>query len=282
MNFGLKNIMNLVVRPNQYRASLSAMVVKSMTVVAYFLLLVFSSTTARSQINTLPNINIVFDLDWTLLNPTNEEMARAFPKNIIRVGKDVYRISDHTIDVLIALHSEPGVLVSFFSGGEDVRNREAIAIIYQMISEKIGHSRFQPNKILSASDLEVVSDDPNLKFSERKKKNIVKHFNSTHSVLVEDVRNFILPGQERLLLWLGKTYNDRPIFSMAALEDPKDAAYSAPDYKEWLRNQNRLLPVREVLLAAIRLTRQNGNDFVDNLSVTKDNRDRKSCLGLFK
>jgi hypothetical protein len=224
-------------------------------------------------------IDIVFDLDWTLINPTNEEMARVDDRDIIRFQNEIYRITNQAIDVLIELHQQPEVRISFFSGGSAERNQFAIKAIYEKIHARTKNNQAQPFRILSAGDLTTVSDRTDLKFTERYKKDLSRFFDLKSAVLIDDVANFTMPGQERNILWIGKTYNDRPQFEVSYVANPRDAAYLAPNQSEWLRDRNKLLPVKEALLSALKMTRQKTGSFVENLNSLKSL--VKKCSAVF-
>ncbi|MBC7421192.1 MAG: hypothetical protein H7328_10735 [Bdellovibrio sp.] len=206
-------------------------------------------------------IDVVFDLDWTLIYPTNENMALAVPKNTFKIGNNLFRLTDHAVEILLELHQQPDVRISFFSGGARERNTAVVKIIYDLMNKP----EYRPHKILSFEDLTVISTDKDLKFAQRNKKDIGKFFNLQRAMLVDDIEDFILPGQEQNEKWLGKTYNDRPKFELQSLEETKDAAYSAPNFNEWLRERNKLVTVKEIILKTLELTRQNSKTFVENL-----------------
>lgn len=211
------------------------------------------------------DIHIVFDLDWTLINPTTAVMAKVRPKDTFEYDGVIYRFSEHTFELLIALHRQPQVKISFFSGGADARNKYVVGLIYQRIHSTVGHTHFQPTRVLSKEDLSVISTDTHLKFSERYKKDLSRFFDLKSVVLVDDIKNFVPISQEKNQLWIGKTYIDRPLLHLTNLEKAEDKKYSAPNEQEWLRNKNKLLPISKILLAAIYRTRQSSTAFVDNI-----------------
>jgi hypothetical protein len=227
----------------------------------------------------LTPIDIVLDIDWTILNPTTEALAEAVPEGVFRHSTGVYRYSKHIVDFMMTLHSMPGVRVSFYSGGEAGRNNAVVKDLYKKINEKMSSNHFEPYKILSLKDLTKVSSDPKLRFGDRLKKDIARFFNPRYAVLVDDTKDFVLHGQGRNQLWLGKTYNDRPQYELAHLEKSEDMKYSAPNKKEWQRDLDKLLPVLDVLTKAVRKTRSTNVDFIEN--VDQINYLPRTCKSLF-
>ena len=214
-------------------------------------------------------IDIVFDLDWTLINPTTEKMAEAVPENIFRFGHEVYRLTDHTVETLVELHSQKNVRISFFSGGARERNEAFVKWLYERIHTRQKNDQFKPYLVLSTEHLTTVSTDKNLRFPQRYKKDLSRYFNILRAILIDDIKNFIMPGQELNEVWLGKTYNDRPRFELKHLENEADDAYSAPDEEEWRRDRNKLLFIKDMILAALKEAENNPDLFLEKLNQLK-------------
>ncbi len=219
------------------------------------------ATAQGSQSET--EIHIVLDIDWTLANPTTEKMAQADPSGIIRVDGEIYRISESAIDVLIALHEIPGAKISFFSGGSTERNEFLIKKVYEMVDKVVGSSKYRPHLILSKDQMRQVSDDPTLKFHERYKKDLAPFFDLNQTLLFDDVLGFTPKGQERNLIWTGKTYNDRIRFDLDYLEDPTQKSYKAPNFTEWQRDRQKLIRFLGIVLEAQERAHVNKISFVD-------------------
>jgi hypothetical protein len=203
----------------------------------------FSPLLAKGQVSQdEPQLIVLFDLDWTLVNPTTEKMALADSRGILRIGGKIYRISDYSIESLKALHETPGVVVGFYSGGGAKRNNSLISEIYKMLNSATAPFKYKPYIILSFEDMEPVAGArPDQKFHERFKKNIQKFLDLKKTLLGDDVLNFTPPGQEKNLIYAGLTYNDRVRFEFKSLEDPNEAAYSAPNFKKW-RSERLKIP----------------------------------------
>lgn len=200
------------------------------------------------------HIDIVFDLDWTLIYPTNEEMAKVQPENIVRFAGEPFRIADHVIEVLRELHRDPNIRISFFSGGVAERNNIVVNEIYRRINAD--GSAYAPHLVLHKSHLHVASTDPKHKFAERFKKNLSPYFNLARTILIDDMKDFAIKGQEKNLYWLTPTYNDRPEFHLRHLEKSSDAEYSAPNFEEWEKERKKILVLLEPLLAAVTMNKR--------------------------
>lgn len=193
-------------------------------------------------------MDVVFDLDWTAIYPTSKHMAEIQPENIIRFGEDYFRLADHLIPVLRALHEQPGIRVSFFSGGSEDRNMTVIQEIYRRLN--LDGSTYSPFKTLHSQNLHIASTDSTLSFAQRFKKNLSPYFDLDRVILIDDVKEFSMPGQEKNLLWLSKTYNDRPEYNLVHLEPSADRGYSAPHFEAWQSERRKILNLLEPLLVA--------------------------------
>lgn len=201
--------------------------------------------------------HVVLDLDWTLIYTTTEAMARADRGNIIRVDGQPYRFSDYTFEVLASLHRLDGVCVSLFSGGEAGRNKKVAEALYSELAHRVGHSRFQLHRLLSAGDMRQVDDRPGLRFRNKFKKDLGRYFDLARTILIDDVAEFALPDQRRNMLFVGGTYEDRPQWELGHLENSANAAFSAPSKSEWHRERQKLVWALGVVSEAIRQVNQN-------------------------
>lgn len=187
-------------------------------------------------------MDVVFDLDWTLLYPLKENPNGKFSK-VIEASDELYRIADGAEDVLLRLYEMPNVRISFYSGGNTARNIEAL----KKIQLANGQSAFDiAYKVLNVSDLAAISYDESLPFTQRFKKDLSR-INSDISrvILIDDSKNFALAEQSRHQLWLGKTYNYYEKFDDIPLV--KDG-YDPPNLKEWMRERNKIYSAYEAVL----------------------------------
>lgn len=199
-------------------------------------------------------LNVVFDLDWTLLNSTTEAMVQADSKDTFAFEGKWYRIAHGTAESIIKLHQQ-GFEISIYSGGTADRNDFAAELIIKQI-HALGVSDFKFKQVLDLSDLLVVSEDPNARFSDRYKKELSRFFDITRTLIVDDMMTFAVKGQEKNMVWLGKTYLDRPRFDLLSLEDPAGKSYSAPNLEEWIRDYNKIKIAVENIIKARDLMNQ--------------------------
>jgi hypothetical protein len=192
-------------------------------------------------------LDVVFDLDWTLIYNTTPELAKAEPKDTFKIDGHDYRFADHALEVLDLLRATPGIRLSYFSGGDAARNREVIKEIKRRVPVKFYRS-------LDTHHLHSVSDDTSLRFRERFKKDLAGKFDLARVVLVDDVREFAFKGQEDLVLWLGETYEDWPRYELRSI-DTRPAQYFAPDFKAWAREREKLVRALGLILQARALWR---------------------------
>lgn len=205
---------------------------------------------------TNARLQVVFDVDWTLLNSTTEAMIQADPHGTFTFEGKSYRIVHGVAESIVKLHLQ-GFDVSLFSGGSSERNDFAAALIKKQVNELLEKRDFKFQLILDLQDLLVVSNDPNARFADKYKKELSRFFDLQKTLIVDDMMGFTVKGQEKNLVWLGKTYNDRPRFDLQNIEAPESKSYSAPDLAEWNRDRNKIISaVNEILKArAIMRTR---------------------------
>ncbi|MBC7742452.1 MAG: hypothetical protein H7061_09655 [Bdellovibrionaceae bacterium] len=199
--------------------------------------------------------DVVFDLDWTLVNKTTESMAARDKTGVIRIGLQPYRISAGAIQQLVRLHRDPRFRVSFYSGGNSNRNNELIAVIYQEIQKY--DATFKTHLILNQEDLVEIEGVPaSAPFSERFKKNLLKvNSNLNRVFLIDDIANYTLPGQEENVLWLGRTYEDTASFADAIARarkaDEKTRPYYPTTEQEWRNDKLKIVSAVDIIFEAV-------------------------------
>lgn len=148
--------------------------------------------------------HIVFDLDWTLVTPLKQGSEKPFlhTGRVFVVEGHPYLLKEGMVAILEASLLK-GMKVSFFSGGKRSRN---ISLL-KMIKLSNGKSLFDvAYKVLSFSDLSEVSPDPQLRFSERYKKDLSKiHPELENIIFIEDIPHFAKGQGQRQTAWLGET-----------------------------------------------------------------------------
>ena len=175
-------------------------------------------------------IHLVFDIDWTLVYPLPERPAKPDAHTVEALGK-WYRFADDSAAIIAEAAANPNLRVSFFSGGEKERNLELL----QKLKLPDGRSALDvATKVLSSDDLTPASSDPNAGFADRWKKDLTKiEPDLDRVVLVDDMADFSVPGQERNMYWLGETYNFAGTFEEAKARALVKAKYEAPTEAAW-------------------------------------------------
>lgn len=199
-------------------------------------------------------LSVVFDLDWTLLNSTTEAMVQVDSTDTFSFDGKWYRIAHGTAESLKRLHDQ-GIEISLFSGGTSDRNDFAAKIIEEKIHQ-LGAKNFKFKHVLDLQDLVVASRDPKAKFTDRYKKELSRFFDINRTLIVDDLVGFSVKGQEKNLVWLGKTYNDRPRFDLQNIEAESSKSYSAPNLQEWKRDRNKIPTAVTNILKAKNLMQQ--------------------------
>lgn len=210
-------------------------------------------------------IDVVFDLDHTLITETPSENVVRDGRRVFQFGDHFYRLTDHTVEVLRAVHGNPAYRISFYSGGERERNMAVLSWIYELVNAD-GRGSRRPFQVLSREDLHRrpgVGDDA--RFTQRYGKDLTRIHPSVdlrRAVLIDDAGAFAEPGQERNMLWLEKTYNDRPVYPHGMPEGP----YEASSRAQWLREKHKLAWAYDLLEEAREASERTGRDFRDELA----------------
>lgn len=223
-----------------------------------YLFIFFVISAAQAQ------IDIVFDIDWTLVYPVDETMKND-PRVYLAQG-EYYRVSDGAEEVIASLSQDPRFRVSFFSGGDRLRNEELLKKIALPLDSKTAFD--VAYKVLSKKDLAVVSTDKKLRFSERFKKDLTlvnKDLNQV--VLVDDLKNFTPSGQEDNLLWIGKTYTYQEKFKKLP-----PSKYVPISELSWLSERYKMYWVYSAIDEAAALSEKADSSFKDELNRLLENK----------
>lgn len=212
-------------------------------------------------------IDIVFDLDWTLVYTANPESVQADHRDIIEFESVSYRLSDYTVEVLAYLVQDPRFRVSIFSGGSKKRNEKILEVIEQKIRQRSGiiggGSLFY--KVLSLQDLRTRLQPDGQRFAQKfgKPLQAIEGVDLERAVLIDDVRAFAEKGQGENLLWIESTYEDLPDYKLKATR-PHDA-YLPADQMTWRLERQKLLWAMGVVLQAAEQSQSNEKSFRTNL-----------------
>jgi hypothetical protein len=175
--------------------------------------------------------DVVFDLDWTLFYP----VKTAQTSQTVQAGGEYYQPAEHAVEILAELWAH-GHRVSLFSGGARARN-EALAESLLTAVRARGARDFQFYKILNFEDLSRrpgTSDSD--KFALRYAKDLAKiNPDLRHVVLVDDLPEFAMAGQEKNVFALGKTYVFHQNYDPSAR-----GVYDPPTASEWRREREKI------------------------------------------
>jgi hypothetical protein len=181
-----------------------------------------TSSLANAQV--LRQFDLAFDLDWTLFYPV-EKNGDA---HAVQLPEGSFRMADGVPQVLLNLHRQ-GHRISLFSGGTAERNNGLAKVLIQKIRER-GGADFSFYKILNFDDL---SPRPNeaqdARFADLWMKDISKvNPDIRYVLLVDDMAKFAVPGQEKNIYWLNKTFNFYAQYDPSAkgeFDPPSEAAF---------------------------------------------------------
>lgn len=226
-------------------------------------LLCFLCSCQHSPKSRLPSsyeggIDVVFDLDWTLIAQVQSPIGISEEDLLVYEG-EYYRLNPGARELLSELSEREGVRISFFSGGGIQRNR---AVLSQV---KIGESNALElaTHVYSRSDLTDLSSQVSseARFSERYKKDLrLINPDLSRVVMIEDNVNFALnPEQGRNFIWLGQTYENMEKYS-TELAMKVNEKYRPTSYAHWLSSRLKLSVVGEILRNLLS-TEKEGIDF---------------------
>jgi hypothetical protein len=207
-----------------------------------FIYILFSSCQNQSRsISSLEVKDIVFDLDWTLIKQLKRGENLDGP-NILKYENEVYRLNDGVVELLKYLDSKDDVRLSFFSGGSFNRN---IAVLEQ-IKLNGKNAKDMAYKVLSKKDLDILSTDSSLTFTDRYKKNLLLVNKDLSNVIIidDDVRFAVNDEQKKNFLWLESVKYH--------FESPRDiktgnGPFDPRSVSEWFFDKNKIQIVHEIL-----------------------------------
>lgn len=236
--------------------------VKIISIITIFILISCQGTRAPASANNL--IDIVFDLDWTLIKQLKRGESLKGP-NIITYNDELYRVNDGAIELLSYLSKRDDVRLSFFSGGGKLRNESVLKKM--MIGKRSAYDLAY--KILSKDDLEIISTDSSLSFTQRYRKNLLKVNSNLEQTLIidDDIRFAVDDSQVKNFLFLEsvKYHIDDPsqIIHATGPFDPQTKS-------EWFFDKNKLHMVKDILTKSL-----DQDNFLDSVSVNTEEWDFK-------
>lgn len=214
-----------------------------------FLLLVSCTNLNRRTIASSEKFHIVFDIDWTLVSPV-ENLPSA--ENVIEVHGEKYRLHDHVREMLLKLNQRDDITISFFSGGDEVRNKELLKKIMLTRDTSAYDIAY---KVLNKEDLTTIHGvSDTARFSERYKKDLKKiHHDISKVIMVEDNPFFAIDeSQRKQFLYLGETYKFYESYKEATVARSKllhtaDSRYVPDSFEKWMINKNRIMLLSDTL-----------------------------------
>lgn len=211
------------------------------------------------------DINIVFDIDYTIVQPATDPLD----PDVIKIDDELYKVNSWTRDIIESLSRHHNVRIYFFSGGKKERNEKLL----KKIKTNSGRSLHEfTQDIFSYDDLHQVAEEGS--FSQRLKKNLIPlGLNLDRTILIDDNANFAFKGQERNMLWLGKTYHHYEDFnkSFRDLGNTKVLQeYIPTSFQQWFVARNKLKFVYELLDDAIVNEQLGRVDFLDYISTNRE------------
>lgn len=184
--------------------------------------------------------HIVFDIDWTIVSEIkNPDAIQLKNPRVIKVHDHFYYINDGLEEFVEDILRKGDVKVSFYSGGELIRNQELL----KKIKLKSGQSLFEiAYKIKGREDLVSVTDAPaGARFAERYKKDLKKIADNLEELIMfDDTLDFALDesiNQNKHVFYIGKAF-----LYFEKFESVKGASgeYIPSSKEEWLLNREKL------------------------------------------
>jgi hypothetical protein len=215
-----------------------------------------------------PPIDLVFDLDWTLVYSIPKEQYTNTDKLMFQFRDEYYRFSDHAVEVIRALHQDGSFRISYCSGGDKARNEFVIDQLYQRIAIS-GGDRYEPHRVLNFEDLVPTgAKNPGSSFVDRYRKDITKIGSDVDlrwAILIDDQAGFTIDSQKRNQFWLGPTYRFFNSTEAIEIARRRGIPFLPPDEASWRLERRKLLTVFGAVMQAKSVSLRQGTSFVSSL-----------------
>jgi hypothetical protein len=181
---------------------------RKLLLIFFFFISSCSTTVVRLPASDPKVIDVVFDLDWTLISKVGEEYSGR--TGVIQIGEELYRVHDWARELVTALFLDSKYRVSFFSGGPSVRNLKVLETI--KILDGSGRSFLDiSHRTLHREDLLLVeppAEIDNPAPADRWKKDLRKINEDLKKIVMfeDDSRHALNPNQRKNILWMGMSY----------------------------------------------------------------------------
>lgn len=209
-----------------------------------FILIIFITSCAqvayRNPSAKNPDKHIVFDIDWTIVaeikKPTPSQLKN---KRIIEVFGVHYYVNDGLEEFIEDLTLRKDVKISFFSGGNKLRNTELLSKIKLKDGRSLKDVAF---KVLNNEDLVIVDNaSQGARFSERFKKDLTKvSLDLDQLIMLDDTANFVLENsdnQNEHVFHIGSTFEYFENFSDT---NGLRGEYVPQSYEQWMLDKKKL------------------------------------------
>lgn len=211
------------------------------------------------SLNIFAQVDVVFDIDWTLVSQV-DGLDSANSRTYKSLG-DYYRLTDGAQEIIEDLIEDKKVRVSFYSGGSEARNLDLLSQIKLSNGESLLDVSY---KVLSKKHLIEVSSDPDLRFSERLKKDLtLVNENLNNVVLIDDIKHFTPLNQRKNVIWTGKTFTFQGIFTKV------DGDHFASSEFSWLRDRYKLYSSHSKIKDALKLYELGDISFLDAINKSR-------------
>lgn len=228
---------------------------RKLLIIVLFLIASCSTNVERNPSSDSKVIDIVFDLDWTLISKVSEDLKDK--PSVIKIGDEFYRVHDWARELITSLVLDPKYRVSFFSGGPSSRNIKVLESI--KLLDGSGRSFLDAShKALHREDLLFVDPPASLENpapAESWKKDLRKVNPDLNRVVMfeDDYRHALNPRQRENILWMGMSYyhiDSKKDLETAAKELRGDS-FVPPSVTEWQLQRNKLAMSYGVLEQAV-------------------------------
>lgn len=202
------------------------------------------NTLWRFPSSEVKKIDIVFDLDYTIISKVEESYRGK--KNVIAVGDELYRVHDWTQELMTVLHQNPRYRISFFSGGPEERNLAVLKQIKILDGSKksledVAHKLLHRADLL---DIEPPASILNPSPADRWKKDLKKINLDLNQIIMfeDDARHALNKKQRQNILWMGMSYlhfDTSEEVTLAQKLKPTNQ-FVPPGHGEWMLQRNKL------------------------------------------
>lgn len=217
---------------------------KQLLILSLILICSCSTSFQRDPASGTGPIDVVFDLDWTLISKVDPKLKGR--SSMIEIGEEVYRVHDWARELVTALVLDPKYRVSFFSGGPSERNLQVLEKITILDGSErsfleVSHSTLHREDLLL---VEPPSDLVNPAPADRWKKDLRKINNDLEKIIMfeDDYRHAVDLDQRKNILWMGMSYYhfDTNKELRKAQRTLSGDSFVPPSIEKWQLQRNKL------------------------------------------